>query len=139
MAVNVRAGGLQQRFSYRVEAVPDAGDPKKRVLVLAAEDYTGVSPNRGGPYDVGPRYLQHHVDALTAAGYEVETFNVDAQATYQLSKSLTVTLQALNLTDQYDDRFNAYNSATFGNVDSNAPLDYVHTGRTFMLGVRYKH
>lgn len=68
-----------------------------------------------------------------------ETFNVDAQATYQLSKSLTVTLQALNLTDQYDDRFNAYNSATFGNVDSNAPLDYVHTGRTFMLGVRYKH
>jgi hypothetical protein len=76
--VTVRAGGLQQRFSYRVEAVPDAGDPKKRVLVIAAEDYTGVSPNRGGPYDVGPRYLQQHVDALTAAGYEVETFNVDA-------------------------------------------------------------
>ena len=66
---------LQQRFSYRVEAVPDAGDPKKRVLVIAAEDYTGSSPNRGGAYDVGPRYLQQHVDALTAAGYEVETFN----------------------------------------------------------------
>ena len=46
--VTVRAGGLQQRFSYRVEAVPDAGEPKKRVLVIAAEDYTGVSPNRGG-------------------------------------------------------------------------------------------
>ena len=76
--VTVRAGGLQQRFSYRVEAVPDAGEPKKRVLVIAAEDYTGVSPNRGGAYDVAPRYLQQHVDALTAAGYEVETFNVDA-------------------------------------------------------------
>ena len=68
-----------------------------------------------------------------------ETFNVDAQATWALSKSLTVTLQGLNLTDQYDDRFNAYNSQTFGNVDSNAPLDYVHTGRTVLLGVRYKY
>ena len=49
------------------------------------------------------------------------------------------TLQGLNLTDQYDDRFNVYNSQTFGNVDSNAPLDYVHTGRTVLLGVRYKY
>ena len=82
VAVTVRAGGLQQRFSYRVEAVPDAvpegGTAKKRVLVIAAEDYTGVSPNRRSGYDVAPRYLQAHVDALNAAGYEVETFNVDA-------------------------------------------------------------
>ena len=80
--MTVRAGGLQQRFSYRVEAVPDAvpegGTAKKRVLVIAAEDYTGVSPNRRPGYDVAPRYLQAHVDALDAAGYEVETFNVDA-------------------------------------------------------------
>jgi hypothetical protein len=82
VAVTVRAGGQSQFFRYRVEAVPDAvpegGTAKKRVLVVAAEDYTGVSPNRAPNYDVAPRYLQSHVDALTAAGYEVEVFNADA-------------------------------------------------------------
>ena len=82
VAVTIRAGGQSQFFRYRVEAVPDtppAGEqPKQRVLVVAAEDYTGVSPNRAPGYDVAPRYLQPHVDALTAAGYEVEVFNADA-------------------------------------------------------------
>ncbi len=80
--VVVKAGGLQQEFNYRVEATPDvpaAGQPaKKRVLVVAAEDYTGKSPNVTAGYDVAPRYLAQHVAALEAAGYEVETFNVDA-------------------------------------------------------------
>ncbi len=44
----------------------------------------------------------------------------------------------LNLTDQYDDKFDSYNSL-FGNVDSNAPLDYSHTGRSYILGLRYKY
>ena len=51
VAVTIRAGGLQQRFSYRVAALPDAvpegGTAKQRVLVIAAEDYSGASPNRG--------------------------------------------------------------------------------------------
>ena len=75
--VTIRAGGLQQEFSYRVEAVPDAADTQ-RVLVIAAEDYSGTSPNREPGYDVAPRYLTQHVAALEAAGYEVETFDVDA-------------------------------------------------------------
>ena len=82
VSVTIRAGGQSQFFRYRVEAVPDtppAGEqPKQRVLVVAAEDYTGVSPNRRPGYDVAPRYLQPHLDALTAAGYEVEVFNADA-------------------------------------------------------------
>ena len=45
--------------------------------MVAAEDYTGTSPNKT-PYATAPRYLQQHVDALKAAGYEVDTFNVDA-------------------------------------------------------------
>ena len=45
VAVTVRAGGLQQRFSYRI-ASTQADKTKKRVLVIAAEDYTGTSPNR---------------------------------------------------------------------------------------------
>jgi Zinc carboxypeptidase/Collagen triple helix repeat (20 copies)/Bacterial Ig domain len=82
LTVTIRAGGQSQQFSYRIEALPDpppAGEePKQRVLVVAAEDYTGVSPNRRPDYDVAPRYLTQHVQALEAAGYEVEVFNSDA-------------------------------------------------------------
>ena len=80
--VVVKAGGLQQEFRYRIEATADpvaAGQTaKKRVLVVAAEDYTGKSPNVDAGYAAAPRYLTQHVAALEAAGYEVETFNIDA-------------------------------------------------------------
>ena len=58
---------------------PPEGQPaKKRVLVVAAEDYTGKSPNVSAGYDTAPRYLDEHVAALEAAGYEVEVFDIDA-------------------------------------------------------------
>ena len=47
---------------------------------IAAEDYTGKSPNVSAGYDTAPRYLQQHVDALTAAGYEVATYDIDNAA-----------------------------------------------------------
>lgn len=75
--VNVRvvAGAQAERFSYRVVSTRAAGP--KRVLVVAAEDYTGLSPNKT-PYASVPRYLDEHVDALQAAGYAVETYDIDA-------------------------------------------------------------
>ncbi len=78
--VVVKAGGLQQEFRYRIAALPDVPRrpaAKKRVLVVAAEDYTGVSPNVTPGYATAPRYLAQHVAALEAAGYEVETFDID--------------------------------------------------------------
>ena len=77
--VNVRviAGSQQQRFSYRVVSARAPEDAGKRVLVVAAEDYTGLSPNKQ-PYDSAPRYLDEHVDALEANGYTVEVYDVDA-------------------------------------------------------------
>jgi murein tripeptide amidase MpaA len=75
--VNVRviAGSQEQRFSYRVVSTRPAGDAK-RVLVIAAEDYTGLSPNKTA-YATAPRYLDEHVAALEANGYTVETFDID--------------------------------------------------------------
>jgi Zinc carboxypeptidase/Bacterial Ig domain len=78
LTVTIRAGGQSQQFSFRVEALPEPdAEPGKRVLVVAAEDYTGVSPNRRPGYDVAPRYLDEHVEALEANGYDVEVYNVD--------------------------------------------------------------
>ena len=56
-------------------------DPtKKRVLVVAAEDYKGVSPNvTTAGYDTAPRYLDTYKTALEGLGYEVATFDVDAR------------------------------------------------------------
>jgi TonB-dependent receptor len=67
------------------------------------------------------------------------TLNVDAQLSYNFSPNLSLTVQALNLTDQYDDRFNSYHNAYFGNFDGNAPSDAVHTGRSYLVGLRYKY
>ena len=76
VTVTVRAGGQEQVFSYRVSSTQqDAA--KQRILVVAAEDYTGTAPNKT-PTTRRPRYLAQHVDALKAAGYEVDTYNVDA-------------------------------------------------------------
>jgi hypothetical protein len=78
VTLSVRAGGLRQRMSYRIEDVGDSDPDSARVLVVAAEDYTGSSPNRGGPYDSAPRYLDDYASSLQALGYDVSTFDVDA-------------------------------------------------------------
>jgi iron complex outermembrane receptor protein len=58
-----------------------------------------------------------------------KTFNLDSQVSYELGK-FTVTLEAINLTDQEDSKV----------VDSTrmSSEEYVHYGRQFYLGVKYK-
>ena len=74
-----RQGRRPAAASSATASRPSRDDPtKKRVLVVAAEDYTGVSPNVTAGYATAPRYLAQHVAALEAAGYEVETYNIDA-------------------------------------------------------------
>ncbi|WP_347302577.1 TonB-dependent receptor [Croceibacterium sp. TMG7-5b_MA50] len=56
------------------------------------------------------------------------TINVDAQASYNVNDRLQLSIEAVNLTDQYND----------GYVDSSNRLNvYTHTGRQFFFGVRY--
>jgi hypothetical protein len=125
--VVVKAGGLQQEFRYRIEATQD--DPaKKRVLVVAAEDYTGKSPNVTAGYDTAPRYLAHHVTALEAAGYEVETFNIDAPPANGGSPNPVVRPQIKYPTNlgvlSHFDAVNYYSGDDFGpqDVSESSPL-----------------
>lgn len=58
-----------------------------------------------------------------------ETFNLDGQVSYEFNK-FTVTFEAINLTDQEDSK-----------VDDSTRMsseEYVHYGRQFYLGVKYK-
>ena len=58
------------------------------------------------------------------------TLNVDAQLTYKINDVFELTLEGVNLTDEYNDQFisRARNSAVV----------YNHTGREFLAGVRFK-
>ena len=58
--------------SFTYEAQKESG---RRVLVMAAEDYTGTSP--GGPRP-GPEYLDDYVEMLAANGIQADVYDVDA-------------------------------------------------------------
>jgi zinc carboxypeptidase/immune inhibitor InhA-like protein len=64
-------GATSPSFTYRVES-----DTGRRVLVLAAEDYSGASPAKPGV--VAPQYLSFYTDALTANGVAFDVYDVDA-------------------------------------------------------------
>jgi TonB-dependent receptor len=59
-----------------------------------------------------------------------ETLNVDLSASYNINDHLTVTLEGLNLTDEFNDQF----------IDTSADrvVTYTHTGRQYFVGARYK-
>ena len=67
-----------------------------------------------------------------------ETMNVDAQVTYKLNKQLTLVLEGINLTNEPDDRYVAYNTVQ-GNTAQNLLYDYGTSGRQYYLGLRYKY
>ena len=64
---------FSERFTYTVER-----DTNDDVLVIANEDYTGVNPTYPAGTDA-PKYADMHVDALEAAGYDADVWDVDAQ------------------------------------------------------------
>ena len=64
-------GAGSDSFTYHVES-----DSGRRILVLAAEDYTGASPAKLGV--TSPQYLSFYTDALTANGVAFDVYDVDA-------------------------------------------------------------
>lgn len=58
------------------------------------------------------------------------TLNVDAAASFQLTDNITLTAEAINLTDEYNDQF--------VDRDRNSPSVVHHTGRQFYLGARVR-
>src|SRR4051794_32409613 len=64
-------GETSDSFTYHVES-----NSGRKVLILAAEDYTGAS--QLAPGGSGPAYLGYYRDALTAAGIDFDVYDVDA-------------------------------------------------------------
>ena len=64
-------GGGQRSDSFTYQAVSESGN---RVLVVAAEDYTGASPVQ----TPGPHYVDRYTDALAANGQQADVYDIDA-------------------------------------------------------------
>jgi TonB-dependent receptor len=58
------------------------------------------------------------------------TFNIDMSASYQVTEQVTLTFEGINLTDDFDDRWIS--------SERKSSEEYVHTGRQFYAGVRFK-
>jgi TonB-dependent receptor len=65
-----------------------------------------------------------------ADGFDA-TFNLDASAQYNVTSHFRITLEGVNLTDQYENEFN--------DTSRNLPYYYHHTGRQILLGARYQY
>jgi hypothetical protein len=64
-------GKTSDSFTYAANV-----ESSNRVLVMAAEDYSGISPVYKKTN--GPSYLSYYVDSLAAAGYGADVYDVDA-------------------------------------------------------------
>jgi hypothetical protein len=63
-------GGGARSESFTYEAVSETGN---RMLVVAAEDYSGASPVQAA----GPHYLSYYLEALAANGIAADVYDVD--------------------------------------------------------------
>ncbi|MBK9003913.1 MAG: TonB-dependent receptor [Sphingomonadales bacterium] len=58
------------------------------------------------------------------------TLNVDAQIAYKITDQIEITLEGVNLTDEFNDQFISR--------ARNSVVVYNHTGREYLVGVRFK-
>ncbi len=113
--------------------------------VVAVDDLTGLSRHAGNAtlyYEdklisarVSAAYRSNYLTRVPGQqGTDIEgtngTLNVDASVQVTLNDHFKLTLEGVNLTDEYQDQY----------VDSRNLLNvYHHTGREFLLGVRYSY
>ncbi len=63
---------------------------------------------------------------------KMDTFNLDASASYQLTDQVQLTFEAINLTDEFNHQF------VGDGADRESTSVYHHTGRQYFVGARYR-
>jgi len=84
---------------------------------------------------VAVSYRSRFLDNTSGTGNVFEgynsTVNVDAAMRYKVNEHFELSLEGINLTDEYRDRF--------VDIDANRAYENNHFGRTILFGVRYTH
>lgn len=134
---------VDSNVTYRVTGpavTPGGGNPASEVDAtlygLAKRAYNATLYYEDGKFSAraSVAYRSGFIDAASATGNIFEgynsTINVDASVKYRVTDQIELSLEGINLTDDYRDRY----------VDkaANRTYEYNHFGRTIIFGVRYR-
>ncbi|MDO9223257.1 MAG: TonB-dependent receptor [Caulobacter sp.] len=108
--------------AYNATLYYEYGRVAARVSASYRDDYLQTVPGRNSSTAAGA------TNTNDVEGKR-ETFNVDASASFKVNDSMSLTFEALNLTDEYNDQY----------ISSTADRSsvYHHTGRQIYFGFRY--
>jgi iron complex outermembrane recepter protein len=129
---------IESQVSYVLSTNLNAAFVKAPIIGQSPRSVAATLYYANGPFEarVSGVYRDEYLTLVPAAsGNDVEgkaeTFNVDFSASYEINDNFSVSFEALNLTDQYDERW-------INSVRKNSN-NYEHTGREFVIGARYKY
>ncbi|WP_239590857.1 TonB-dependent receptor [Vitreimonas flagellata] len=128
---------IESEFDYITD--PNTGNTVTESLVgQSPTSWSATLYYEHGPFEarVSGTYRDEYLTLVPAQnGNDVEgkaeQMNVDFSASYDVNERLTFSFEALNLTDQYDERWI--------NTQRKNSLNYEHTGREFVVGFRYNY
>ncbi|MET0180303.1 MAG: TonB-dependent receptor [Novosphingobium sp.] len=106
------------------------------LLGLSKRTYNGTLYYEDSKFSarVSASYRSKFSDATSATGNFFEgynsSFNLDASVRYKITEQIELSLEGVNLTDDYRDRFT--------DVDANRVYENNHFGRTISVGARFK-
>lgn len=114
-----------------------AGRGKNRLTGQSKNTFNTTLYYEDGPFQarVSAAYRSQYLLSFPGSNGNSEegmndTVNIDASMSYDITPSLTFSLEGINLTDEYGDRY----------VDAtNRVSDYRHTGREIAVGLRWKY
>ncbi len=128
---------IESDVSYVLAATIGAGFVNAPLTGQSPESVSATLYYEDGPFQArlsGVSRAEYLTLVPAASGNDFEgkadVLNVDFSASYQINDNFTVSFEAINLTDQFDERW--ISSARHNN------LNYEHTGREFVFGGRYK-
>ncbi len=128
---------IDSSFDYIIDAATGA---------TTTQPLVGQSPRSAsatlyferGPFEarVSATYRDEYLTLVPAvSGNDVEgkaeQLNVDVSASYDVTDRLSFTFEGINLTDEFDERWI--------NSQRQNSLNYEHTGREFVFGIRYAY
>jgi TonB-dependent receptor len=137
--------GTILNYTYVDSKIQYLGVVNNQNVVVAEEQLTGLSKNAANAtlyYDnhtfsarVSAAYRSDYFTSVPGRFNDVEgtkaTLNLDFSSSLALSKQFDVTVEALNLTDEFQDQ---YTDSAGDRLSV-----YHHTGRQFFFGARFKY
>lgn len=128
---------IDSEFDYIIN-VNEGTTVTQPLIGQSPESLSATLYYQRGPFEtrISSTWRDEYLTTVPAGnGNDVEgkagTLNLDFKASYRLTDNIDLSFEAINLTDAYDERW--VNSERQNN------LNYEHTGREFLLGVRYRY